>query len=68
MFTSKIRFPFPGQRLLGHGDLPIAATVKALRNAGYGGFYCLETEKRWQPTAPSPEESLPNFAEFMRKV
>jgi len=54
--------------LLGEGDLPIADCVAALRQIGYDGWYSLETEKRWQPEAPEPEKSVPQFAEFMRKL
>jgi sugar phosphate isomerase/epimerase len=56
------------QLLLGKGDLPIASFVAALREGGYDGWYALETEKRWHPEAPEPEESIPNFARFMRAL
>jgi sugar phosphate isomerase/epimerase len=52
--------------LLGEGELPIAAAVRALRSLGYAGWYTLETEKRWRSEAPEPEESLPQFVAYMR--
>jgi sugar phosphate isomerase/epimerase len=56
------------QKLLGEGDLPIASFVTALRASGYDGWYALETEKRWQADAPEPEQSIPQFAKFMRTL
>jgi len=54
-------------KLLGEGDLPLPACLKALRSFGYEGWICLETEKRWHPDeAPAPEVSIPQFARFMR--
>jgi sugar phosphate isomerase/epimerase len=63
--------PPPGEKksvpkLLGEGELPIAQFVKALRDSGYDGWCCLETEKRWHQAAPEPELSVPQFAQFMR--
>jgi len=52
--------------LLGEGELPVRQCVMALREIGYGGFYSLETEKRWHSDAPEPSESIPQFAAFMR--
>jgi sugar phosphate isomerase/epimerase len=53
--------------LLGEGDLPLDAAITALRNNGYTGWYALETEKRWRAEAPDPEQSIPQFVEFMTK-
>ena len=55
-------------RLLGEGELPLLDVMQALRKINYEGWICLETEKRWHPqAAPEPEESLPQFASWMRK-
>jgi sugar phosphate isomerase/epimerase len=54
--------------LLGEGELPIEAAVAALRGIGYGGWYTLETEKRWRSEAPEPEASLPQFVAYMRGI
>lgn len=52
--------------LLGKGDLPLIESINALKSIGYAGWYALETEKRWAADGPEPEESVPQFAEFMR--
>ncbi len=55
-------------RLLGEGDLPLDKIIAALREIGYDAWICLETEKRWHPeTAPDPEQSIPQFVQYMRK-
>ena len=57
----------PTLRLLGHGDLPLATMISALKGIDYDGWITLETMKRWMPqNAPEPEESLPQFGQFMR--
>jgi sugar phosphate isomerase/epimerase len=53
--------------LLGQGLVPLGECAAALGRIEYGGWYCLETEKRWHPAAPEPEQSIPQFAEFMRR-
>ena len=55
-------------RLLGEGELPIAQCLHVLREIGYDGWLCLETEKRWHAEAPEPEQSIPQFAQFMRML
>lgn len=52
--------------LLGKGELPLAEFQDALRQIGYDAWMCLETEKRWYAAAPEPEESVPQFAGFMK--
>jgi sugar phosphate isomerase/epimerase len=52
-------------RLIGQGNLPIGPTLAALKSIGYAGWYSLETEKRWRAEAPEPEESIPQFVNFM---
>jgi sugar phosphate isomerase/epimerase len=55
-------------RLLGEGDLPIGECVHVIREMGYDGWFSLETEKRWHAEAPEPEQSIPQFARFMREL
>jgi sugar phosphate isomerase/epimerase len=55
-------------KLLGEGDLPISECVHVLKEIGYDGWICLETEKRWASEAPEPEESIPQFAQFMKRA
>jgi sugar phosphate isomerase/epimerase len=54
--------------LLGEGSLPVADAVQTLERSGYDGWVCLETEKRWRPSGPEPEASLPQFVRFMRET
>jgi sugar phosphate isomerase/epimerase len=55
--------------LLGEGIVTVGEALKALVAAGYGGWICSETEKRWRPiTAPEPEVSVPQFARFVRAI
>ncbi|HMB94656.1 MAG TPA: hypothetical protein VKK61_01320, partial [Tepidisphaeraceae bacterium] len=56
------------QKLLGDGDLPLKQSCIALREGGYDGWICLETEKRWQAEAPEPQVSIPQFAQFMGEI
>jgi sugar phosphate isomerase/epimerase len=53
--------------LLGEGEIPLADCLNALRGIGYNGWICLETEKRWHAEGPEPEQSVPQFAEYMRQ-
>ncbi len=55
-------------RLLGKGDLPLKTCYEVLRAGAFGGWICLETEKRWHAEAPEPEQSIPQFAEFMKAL
>jgi sugar phosphate isomerase/epimerase len=53
--------------LLGQGELPLAEFLAALKQIDYTGWLALETEKRWNDEAPDPEQSLPDFMQYMRK-
>ena len=58
-----------GGRLLclpGEGDVPLREAFRALRAAGYDGWFTLEWEKRWHPEIAEPEVAFPAFAAFMR--
>ena len=52
--------------LMGAGVVPLTECATALKGIGFDGWYCLEVEKRWDPEAPEPEESIPAFASYMR--
>lgn len=55
--------------LLGEGVVNVREALEVLRDTGYSGWICLETEKRWRPDgAPEPEVSLPQFAAFVRAI
>jgi sugar phosphate isomerase/epimerase len=55
-------------KLLGEGNLPLTECVHVLKEVGYDGWICLETEKRWASEAPEPEQSIPQFAQFMKQA
>ena len=44
---------------LGDGDVPVRASIDALRAAGYDGWLAVEWEKRWHPELDEPEVALP---------
>jgi sugar phosphate isomerase/epimerase len=54
--------------LIGQGELPVLECIHVLREINYQGWCCLETEKRWHADAPEPEQSVPQFADFMRRL
>ena len=54
--------------LLGEGELPVSECIRLLSHAGYPGWLCLETERRWRASAPPPERSVPQFAAFVRQA
>lgn len=55
-------------KLLGEGTLPLTDFIRSLKAIGYSGWVCLETERRWLEECPDPEQSVPQFAQFMRQV
>jgi sugar phosphate isomerase/epimerase len=66
---SIIRNNKPIPTLLGQGDLPLVASIEALRSIDYDGWVCLETEKRWhREEAPEPAQNIHHFARFMAWV
>lgn len=56
----QIKDELPGQvpLFLGDGDVPILPIVAALLNRGYPGWFSLEYELKWHPTAPPLAEAL----------
>jgi sugar phosphate isomerase/epimerase len=55
-------------RLLGQGELPLKQCLTILRDGGYDGWLCLETEKRWHAEGPEPEQSIPQFAQYIKQL
>jgi sugar phosphate isomerase/epimerase len=55
-------------RLLGEGDLPLDACMRALDQVQYRGWICLDTEKRWFAEAPEPDQSIPHYSAYMRQA
>lgn len=52
----------------GEGSLPLADAIRLLKAGGYHGYLMLEHEKRWHPGLPEPEEILPKFVPWARRV
>jgi sugar phosphate isomerase/epimerase len=48
--------------LTGTGEVPVRQQVDALSQAGYGGFYSFEWEKRWHAEIEEPEIAIPQYA------
>lgn len=55
-------------KLLGEGQIPLTDCHGVLHVNKYDGWIALETEKRWSPEGPDPQDSIPQFAVFMRKL
>jgi sugar phosphate isomerase/epimerase len=52
----------------GTGQLPLAEALRLVRERGYRGWLVFESEKRWHPTLPGPEEILPRFVAWIRPL
>jgi len=57
------RYVFPGQ-----GKLPLAESIRLLRENGYIGWFVFEHEKRWIPNLPEPEEAFAAYAGWARSL
>ncbi len=54
-------------QLTGHGDMPIAEAVGALRDAGYDGYFSYEWVKRWAPDLAEPAIAFYQYLQKMRE-
>lgn len=54
--------------LPGTGDLPLAASIRILKENGYDGWLQFEHEKRWIPSLLEPEVVFPVFAQWTRSL
>ena len=52
-------------RIMGTGDIPVKAMIKALEDIHYNGYISLEWVKRWAPDLSDAGIVIPQFAEFM---
>ena len=52
-------------RMMGEGDMPIEAMIRALRSVNYEGFISLEWVKTYMPDLMSAGIVFPHFANFM---
>lgn len=55
-------------KLCGEGDVPLAASYRALLAAGYTGWITFEWEKKWHPEIEEPEIAVPQFARFIESL
>jgi len=55
-------------RLLGEGEVPIAAYIDELGARGYQGYVSVEWEKRWHPDLDEPEVVFPQYAQVLRTL
>ncbi len=53
-------------KMMGEGDLPIDAMLKALKRIGYRGYVSLEWVKRWSAGLSDAGVVFPHFASFMQ--
>lgn len=54
--------------MVGEGDVPIAAIVKAMLRDGYPGYFSLEWEKKWHPELEEPQLAFERHASIMRAI
>lgn len=54
--------------LPGEGQLPLAESIRLLREIGYDGWLVFEHEKRWHPNLLEPEVAFAAYARWARKV
>ncbi|MDD4797160.1 MAG: AMP-binding protein [Eubacteriales bacterium] len=52
-------------RVMGEGDLPLCALMRALRSINYDGYISLEWIKRYAPDLSDPGVVFPQFANYM---
>ncbi len=56
-------YVFPGT-----GQLPLAESIRLLKDNDYTGWLQFEHEKRWHPELPEPEEIFPAFVQWVRGI
>src|SRR5262249_48048320 len=54
--------------LMGTGEFPAAAVLRALEAMGYDRWVSFEWEKRWHPAIEEPEIALPHFVAWASRV
>ena len=54
-------------KIMGDGDLPMDAIMRALRSINYEGYISLEWLKRYAPDLSDPGIVFPHFANYMRQ-
>ena len=51
----------------GTGQVPLAESIRLLKQAGYNGWLVFEHEKRWIPDLQEPENVFPGFVTWARQ-
>lgn len=54
-------------KIMGEGDLPMDAMIRALRSINYEGYISLEWLKRYAPDLSDPGIVFPHFARYMQQ-
>ena len=54
-------------RMMGEGDLPMDAIIRALRSINFEGYVTIEWVKRYAPDLENPGIVFPQFAHFMEQ-
>ena len=55
-------------KMMGHGDVPVAEALNALKAADYDGFVTLEWVKRWEPNLEEPGIVFAHYKNYMDTV
>jgi sugar phosphate isomerase/epimerase len=55
-------------KMTGHGDIPVKAAVKLLKQNGYDGYVSLEWVKRWCLDLEEPGIVFAHYAEYMKSL
>lgn len=55
-------------KMVGYGDVPIAACVEALEEIGYAGSYCLEWVRRWDMDLEEAGIAFAQYAGYMKYI
>lgn len=54
-------------RLMGHGDLPVSDSLKALKRMGYDGYLSFEWVPKWSSELVEPGIVMAQYASFMQR-
>jgi sugar phosphate isomerase/epimerase len=53
---------------MGAGVIPLAGIIGWLKASNFDGWLSFEWEKKWHPELAEPEEALPQYIAFMRRL
>lgn len=55
-------------KMVGHGDVPVAETIKLLKDSSYDGYVSLEWVKRWNMELEAPGIVFSNFINYVKSL